>query len=116
MNASGGFTGTPRQVTDEVTDSPTWRGSDTLVYLSNGRLRRCPADGGGPATTIHLGLRWRRPRRPGTVVVRAGALWDGMSEHLRPDVDIVIEGGRIAEVLRGAAGGCAARGWSTRPT
>jgi Tol biopolymer transport system component/imidazolonepropionase-like amidohydrolase len=97
VDASGKLTGDPRQVTDEVTDSLAWRGSGALVYLSNGRLRMTGIDGGG-ARTIRLDFSWRRPRPPDRTIIHAGAVWDGDAERLRNDMDIVVEGGRIAEV------------------
>jgi Tol biopolymer transport system component len=97
VDASGRLIGDPRQVTDEVTDSLAWQGSDALVYLSKGRLR-VQGIKGGSARTIRLNFTWRRPRPPERSIIHAGAIWDGESERLRNDVDIVIESGRIAEI------------------
>lgn len=105
VDAAGRFLGDPRQVTREVTDSPAWRGSDTLVYLCNGVLRQAPLDG-GPPRTIRLAFSWRRPRPPRRTIIHAGAVWDGEGDALRRDVDIVVEGGRVQEIRphRAAAG------------
>jgi len=97
VDAAGRFLGDPRRVTDEVTDSPTWCGPDSLVYLSSGRLRRVPL-AGGPARTVRLDFTWRRPRPPRRAIVHAGAVWDGESDRLRHDVDVVVEDGRVQEV------------------
>ncbi|WP_307867407.1 amidohydrolase family protein [Saccharothrix coeruleofusca] len=97
VDAAGRFTGEPRQVTHEVTDSPAWSGSDALVYLCNGVLRRVGLRG-GPPRTIRLDFTWRRQAPPHRTVIHAGAVWDGESERLRRDVDVVLEDGRVAEV------------------
>ncbi|WP_433260033.1 amidohydrolase family protein [Actinosynnema sp. CS-041913] len=97
VDGSGRFLGDPRQVTHEVTDSLAWCGSDALVYLCNGRLRRIPLDG-GPARTIRLDFHWHRPKAPQRTIIHAGAVWDGESDGLRHDVDIVVERGRVQEI------------------
>ncbi|WP_246365959.1 amidohydrolase family protein [Kibdelosporangium persicum] len=97
VDATGKMIGDPRQVTHEVTDSLAWQRSDALVYLSNGQLRVVKISGGRPRT-VRLAATWRRPRPPERSIIHAGAVWDGESERLRDDVDIVIEDGRIAEI------------------
>jgi Tol biopolymer transport system component len=97
VDATGKLIGDPRQVTHEVTDSLAWQGSDTLVYLSKGRLRAQKITG-GEARTIRLDFTWSRPRAPERTIIHAGAMWDGTAKDLRRDVDIVVEGGRIADI------------------
>ena len=98
VHPDGTFAGEPRRITDEVTDAPSWSGdSTTLLYLNNGRLRLVGVGGGRPRT-VPVGLRWANVRGPERVVVHAGRMWDGVSDHLRSDVDIVVEGHRIAAV------------------
>jgi len=99
VDAAGRFTGDPVQVTNEVTDSLTWQGNDALVYLNNGHLRSVPIDGGGRQKTIPVDLRWRPARSTDRHVIHAGALWDGTATELRRDVDIVVEHGRVKDVL-----------------
>ncbi|MBB6170429.1 Tol biopolymer transport system component/imidazolonepropionase-like amidohydrolase [Nocardiopsis mwathae] len=114
VDGDGTFTGEARQLTDEVTDAPSWSGdSRTLLYLNNGRLRRIAASG-GRARTVPLRLSWKRSRPGGRTVIRAGALWDGTSQRLRRDVDIVIDGNRITEVRARGAGGDGGRDGDAR--
>ncbi len=96
VDAAGRFIGDPRRVTEEVTDSLAWHGPDALVYLNNGRLRRVALSGG--TRTIRLDFSWRRPKAPDRTIVHAGAVWDGESDRLRHDVDIVLEHGRVREI------------------
>ncbi|MEU5691824.1 amidohydrolase family protein [Actinosynnema sp. NPDC020468] len=96
VDAAGRFLGDPRQVTDEVTDSPSWLGNDTLVYLCNGKVRRTALD--GRPRTIRLDFTWRRATPPPRTIVHVGALWDGESAGVRTDVDVVVEHGRVQEI------------------
>ncbi|MGW1346763.1 amidohydrolase family protein [Kribbella sp. NPDC002412] len=93
----GRFTAGPRAVTDEVTDSPVWQDNNTLLYLNNGRLRRTSVIGSRPQT-VKLHLHWRRATINQHVTIHAGALWDGRATTLRRDVDVVLDGSRIAAV------------------
>ncbi|MFI5698457.1 amidohydrolase family protein [Streptomyces xanthochromogenes] len=89
--------GTPRTLTKEPADHPSWSGdSRTLLYLSGARLRLIGVDGGG-ARTVRVALDQCRPT-PADTVVHAGRLWDGTGESVREDVDIVVRAGRIAAV------------------
>ncbi len=97
VDRRGRFTGKPRAVTSEVTDSPAWIDNRTLVYLNNGRLRRTDVDGSRPRT-IRLDLTWQRAKVNQHVTIHAGALWDGRAQELRPDVDVVLDGSKIAAV------------------
>ena len=91
-------TSTPRRLTNEATDDPTWTGdARSIVYLGADRLRRVDVLD-GRIEDIPLSLTWSRPAPPESLLIRAGAMWDGRSEALRRDVDIRIEGGRIVEV------------------
>ncbi|MCW1097091.1 amidohydrolase family protein [Streptomyces sp. RS2] len=96
--ADGTPVGEPRQLTDEVTDAPSWSGdSKHLLYLNNGRLRLVPARGGRPRT-LAVPLTWTAVRPPARTVVHAGRMWDGVRREIRRDVDIVVEGHRIRAV------------------
>ncbi|GAA4535159.1 amidohydrolase family protein [Amycolatopsis samaneae] len=98
VHPDGTPAGAPRRVTDELTDAPSWSGdSRELLYLSGGRLRMVSADGGAPRT-VAVPLSWTNVRTRGRTVIRAGALWDGESHRLRREVDILVEGHRIAAV------------------
>ncbi|OZM71843.1 amidohydrolase [Amycolatopsis antarctica] len=97
VDAAGSLAGEARQVTREVTDAPSWVGSDRLLYLNNGRLRLTGIDGSRPRT-VPVDLRWHRAKVTEKTVIHAGAIWDGEATGLRRDVDIVVDGDRIAAV------------------
>ncbi|MFD9890508.1 amidohydrolase family protein [Amycolatopsis sp. NPDC059027] len=98
VHADGTPAGVPRRITDELTDAPSWSGdSRELLYLSGGRLRIVPAEGGTPRT-VPVRLSWTNVRPRGRTLIRAGAMWDGESHTLRRNVDVLVEGHRIAAV------------------
>jgi Tol biopolymer transport system component/cytosine/adenosine deaminase-related metal-dependent hydrolase len=98
VSPTGTFTGPARQVTREVTDSLSWLGKDRLLYLHNGTLRSVGVSGGSPRE-VPLSLRWRPARARQHDVVRAGALWDGQATSLRERVDIVVDRGKVVDVV-----------------
>lgn len=97
VDARGRFTGQPRAVTREATDSPVWLDGMTLLYLNNGRLRRTDLSGSRPRT-IKLDLSYRRAQVDERLTIHAGSLWDGRAKRLRKNVDIVVDGNRIAAI------------------
>lgn len=98
VDGRGRFTGEPRAVTSEVTDSPAWQDDQTLLYLHNGQVRRTDVRGSRPQT-VKLDLHWRRATVNQRITIHAGALWDGRAEELRPDVDVVVvDGSKIVAV------------------
>ncbi|WP_158887932.1 amidohydrolase family protein [Amycolatopsis anabasis] len=99
VDAAGRVTGPPVQLTGEVTDSlSVGADSRTVLYLSNGVLRMVGIDGGAPRT-IQVGLPWRPRRNPDRMLIRAGAVWDGRSDSLRRDVDVLLDGDRIEALV-----------------
>ena len=97
VDRRGRFTAKPRAITSEATDSPTWQDERTLLYLHNGQLRRTDLRGSRPQT-VKIDLHWKRASVNQHVTIHAGALWDGRSEELRHDVDVVLDGSKIAGV------------------
>ncbi|AUH39526.1 amidohydrolase family protein [Streptomyces sp. CMB-StM0423] len=95
--------GAPRQLTDEAADHPSFSGDGRQVaYLSAGRVRIADV-ASGAARTVRIPLDYRRPVAPDTVV-HAGRLWDGTSDAVRDDADIVIRRGRVTAVEPHRAG------------
>ncbi|MEV8372301.1 DPP IV N-terminal domain-containing protein [Kribbella sp. NPDC056861] len=97
VDRRGRLTGQPRAVTSEATDSPVWQDNRTLLYLHNGLVRRTDLRRTRPRT-VELDLHWRRATINQHVTIHAGALWDGRAPELRNNVDVVVDGSRIAAV------------------
>ncbi|MBP6545707.1 MAG: PD40 domain-containing protein [Phenylobacterium sp.] len=109
VDGKGRFTSAPKALSDEVTDAPTWSGdSRQLLYLSGGKLKLIAA-AGGVAKTIPVPLTWANAKPRGKTVIRAGRLWDGLGPDLKRDVDIVVDGNRIAALLPAGQGPTDAR-------
>lgn len=99
VDAAGAFTGRPRQLNREVSDAISWSGdSKSILYLSNGKLRLVAVAGGAPRT-IPCALSWAAAKPSGRTVIRAGRMWDADRPGYRRDVDLVVEGNRIAAIL-----------------
>ncbi len=92
--------GPARRVTTESADAPSWSpDSGRLLYLHHDELRTVRMDG-SDRRAVPLMLSWRAegPQRMATTVIHAGRLWDGVSDQVVEDVDIVIEKDRIVAV------------------
>jgi Tol biopolymer transport system component/cytosine/adenosine deaminase-related metal-dependent hydrolase len=97
VDRRGRFTGQPRAVTSEATDSPAWQDNRTLLYLHNGLVRRTDLRGTRPRS-VKLDLHWRRATINQHLTIHAGALWDGRAQELRQNVDVVVDGSKISAV------------------
>ena len=87
----------PRRLTNTAAASLSWTGdSRTLVYLASDRLERASLEDGS-IEEIPVDLEWARVHPTDRFVVHAGRLFDGRSA-IRRDIDLVIDGHRIAEI------------------
>ncbi|WEK43976.1 MAG: amidohydrolase family protein [Candidatus Sphingomonas colombiensis] len=92
-------TGTAKPLTSEASDAPSWAGdSRTILYLANGTLKLVDRET-GRTRVVPLKLDWRQERAKGRILVHAGRLWDGVHPEVRENVDILIEGNRIARIV-----------------
>jgi Tol biopolymer transport system component len=99
VDSAGKFVGSPKAINKEVSDAPTFSADGAqILYLSAGKLRMIPAAGGTPRTIPH-GLTWANAKPKGRVVLRAGGLWQGLGPDLKRNVDVIVEGPRIAEIV-----------------
>lgn len=98
VGPDGAPAGPARQVSADMADLPSWGGdSRTILYKSAERVRTVRLDGSG-ARDVPVMLSWRQAIPQGRTLIHAGALWDGVGDSLRHDVDIVVEGNRIVSV------------------
>lgn len=106
VGRDGRPTGPARRITTDVSDAPTWSGdSKTVLYLNGGVLRTVSV--AGPARLgrkVELPLTWRNDPGPDRVVIHAGRMWDGVSQTVRRNVDILVSGQRITAVKAHRAG------------
>ncbi|MGW7535483.1 amidohydrolase family protein [Amycolatopsis sp. NPDC054798] len=98
VDPSGRPSAEPRLLTDETADAPSWSGDGRqILYLSAGKLRLADV-ATGRVRSVETGLGYVAARTSGRTVIHAGRLWDGQSATLRHNVDILVEGDRIAAV------------------
>ncbi len=98
VGPDGNPAGPARRLNNEFSSDPSWSGdSRSILYLTTDRLRRVWLED-GRIEDVPLPLTWERVAPGGRTVVHAGALFDGIGESLRRNVDIVVDGHRIVRV------------------
>jgi hypothetical protein len=104
VSPSGEPTGPVRHITEETAYSPSWaRDGKHILYLSNDKFRILDVNSGA-VQTVPLDLTYRQYVPKDHFVLHVGKLVDGVSKTARNDVDIVIDGNRIASVSPHVAG------------
>ncbi len=99
VDAEGVPNGPPERLTNHHADALSWTGdSRSIVYQTPRGLRRYHLDD-GRSEEIPVDLAWRRPAREGSVVVHAARVWDGISDDVDRNVDLIVEGNRIRSVV-----------------
>jgi Tol biopolymer transport system component/imidazolonepropionase-like amidohydrolase len=99
VTTAGDPVGPPIRLAEDLPDAPSWTGdSRHIVYQSANGLRRVRLDD-GTSDAIPRPLTWRRSVPSSRYVIHAGRLWDGIAATLRRDLDIVVQGHRISEVV-----------------
>jgi Tol biopolymer transport system component len=97
-SASGAPTGAPRQVTREMAFMPTWTAdSRSILYQSMDKLRMLDVPS-GQSRDVALNLEYAPDAPTGRYVIHAGALVDMKSDRVQQNMDIVVDGNRIASV------------------
>jgi len=98
MDGANRPTGTSARISAELSDAISADANgQTVLYLSNGALRLLDL-ATGTSEPLSLDMTWRVHRPTGRTVIHAGRMWDGVSDHVLTDVNIVIEQDRILSV------------------
>ena len=96
---TGDTAGPPRQLSNEIADSPSWAAdSRRLLYQTVAGLKLVDVTD-GRVTNVPVDLTWRPSIPDARIVVHANRLFDGRAGSLRSNVDIVIRGNRIEQVV-----------------
>lgn len=93
IDESGRITSDPTVVSDRVADGLSASTSGELAFVSLGEFVLLKA-----ATRIQPTIEYTRRNPPGQFVLRAGRLWDGVEDSYRRDVDVLMQGGTIADI------------------
>ncbi len=99
VDAEGQPNGEPQQRTEELASAPSWTGdSQKILYLATDQLKLLDL-ASGQTTEIPLNLEWQRPINEGSYVVHAGRLFNGKDSTYQENVDIIVEGNRIKDIV-----------------
>jgi len=98
VNPDGTPTAEARRLTAITADSPSWSGdSRHILFIHNGKL--VLADLAGQVTpSLPVNLTFKNDIPDTNIVIHAGRFWDGVSDSVRTNVDIVVRRDRIAEI------------------
>ena len=98
VTRTGEPTGPMRYLSSDLAVSPSWAGdSRHIMYQALDRFRIVDAVDGS-VQDVTPNLTWRARSPTDQKVIHAGHLWDGQSNTLRDNVDIVVAGHRIRSV------------------
>lgn len=99
LNEQGKLSGTPRRVNEDLADWLSWTGdSKSIAYQSLDRIKKVNLET-GRVEEFNTQIEWQAEKPAGTTVVHAGRLFDGKSSDYKRNVDVVIEGNRIREIV-----------------
>ncbi|MCC9138437.1 amidohydrolase family protein [Pontibacter silvestris] len=100
----GTITGPPKRLTNELAEVPGWAAdSKSIVFLATDALKQVYlAD--GHIESIPMDFTWQYKQPTGRKVIHAGKLFDGRASTYQTNVDIIVEGNRIKEILPHQAG------------
>jgi len=97
--ADGSPTGPPRPIATELAGSPTWTAdSRAILFQAETQLKLVDVASKRIIRTIDPKMTWTQARTLGTQTIHAGRLWDGVSDAVQTDVDILVDGDRITSV------------------
>lgn len=99
VDAEGQPAGEPQQRTKELASAPSWTADgQKMLYLATDQLKLLDL-ASGQSTEVPLNLNWQRPMHEGSYVVHAGKLFNGKDSTYQENVDIIVEGNRIKEIV-----------------
>jgi Tol biopolymer transport system component/imidazolonepropionase-like amidohydrolase len=96
---TGDPTGAPRRLSDDLANAPSWAAdSRRLLYQTPQGLKLVDVVD-NRTVDVPVALSWQPQVPQGRVVVHAGRLFDGKTNALRANVDIVMRDNRIEQVV-----------------
>jgi Tol biopolymer transport system component len=98
VDADGKPTGKAAALNSEITDAPTYAGKK-ILYLSNGKLRLLDRASNG-TTTVPMVLTYKPEQPTDKVLIHAARFWKGEGPDELKDVDVLVDGHRIASVQK----------------
>ena len=98
VNQAGDPIGPSRRLTTKLADDPSWAGdSKSILYLTPSGLERVWIQDGA-VDSIPLLLNWQNKTSTEDYVIHSATIFDGQSQALQREKDIVISGDRIISI------------------
>ncbi len=98
VDAQGQPSGLPIRLTNELADVPSWSGdSKHILYMTNEGLKKINIQTGGIEKVV-IDLKTKRKSPVGRTVIHVKGLFDGVTNELQADKDIIIEANRIIAI------------------
>ena len=99
VTLTGDPVGPPTRLSTELANSPGWTADSKMVFYQATDGFRLVHAATGATDRIEVPLTWRRNNPTRRVVIHAGRLWDGLADQVRTNVDVVVVGHRITQVV-----------------
>ncbi|WP_339768199.1 amidohydrolase family protein [uncultured Paraglaciecola sp.] len=91
--------GPPRSITNEIAHSPSWGGdSETLLFQSEDKLKTVNIRS-GQIQDVTTPLLYNVDMPKERLVVHVGGVFDGVTDQIQEDKDIIIDGNIITEII-----------------
>jgi Tol biopolymer transport system component len=99
VTPAGEPNGPPVRLSTELANTVGWTGDSRSIFYQTTDGFRLVRIADGTTEPISVPLTWRRTAPTRRIVIHAGRLWDGTADRARDNVDIVVVGHRISQVL-----------------
>lgn len=98
VDATGEPSDAPEQLTTELASSPSWTADGkSIVYLATDQLKKLDISS-GTTTAIPNLLSWNPETATETYTIHAGRVFNGLDSTYQENMDLLIEGNRIAAI------------------
>ncbi|MDH3648319.1 MAG: amidohydrolase family protein [Saprospiraceae bacterium] len=98
VDTRGNFIGEPRKMTTDLSDSPSWTADSKAVLYQHNEVLRVINVQTGETNAFDIDLTWQPSVDTSTKVIHAGGLFDGLTNRIQRDKDIIIRGNRITGI------------------
>jgi Tol biopolymer transport system component/imidazolonepropionase-like amidohydrolase len=104
VDGAGNLIGSPKKLTNELSEVPSWTAdSKSIVYMATDAIKQINLTD-SKIESIPLNFNWEYKQPKETIVVHAGKVFDGRNAAYLNNVDIIITGNRIQEIVPHKAG------------
>lgn len=98
VDGEGQAIGEPIQLTEELADAPSWTAdSKSLLFMATNQLKKIDIET-KTSVTVPIDLEWTAHIPTTTTIIHVGKIFDGQSQQLLENQDIIIKNNRIASM------------------